>query len=178
MRLVVRTILAGSESFGSPGLAYLKWENPVRPGDVCAARRSASSAASRRASRRSASCAGAGACATSTTGAVLDLEATSLFDLAADRLRLERERARVDDVARDAGHRRDDPRGPRRRQLRRAAPQASARHPPTSASGACRRFRRRVDDQHEFAALAVRRRRRARPAPRRAACARSSRTSW
>ena len=28
MRLVCDGILAGSESFGSPGLAYLKWENP------------------------------------------------------------------------------------------------------------------------------------------------------
>jgi acyl dehydratase len=34
MRLVVRTILDGSESFGSPGLSYLKWERPVRAGDV------------------------------------------------------------------------------------------------------------------------------------------------
>lgn len=34
MRLVVETILEGSESAGSPGLAYLKWENPVRAGDV------------------------------------------------------------------------------------------------------------------------------------------------
>ena len=34
MRLVVRTILDGSETVGSPGLAYLKWENPVRAGDV------------------------------------------------------------------------------------------------------------------------------------------------
>jgi acyl dehydratase len=34
MRLVVRTILDGSETVGSPGLAYLKWENPVREGDV------------------------------------------------------------------------------------------------------------------------------------------------
>ena len=33
MRMVVNDVLAGSESFGSPGLAYLKWENPVRPGD-------------------------------------------------------------------------------------------------------------------------------------------------
>jgi acyl dehydratase len=33
MRMVVNHVLAGSESFGSPGLAYLKWENPVRPGD-------------------------------------------------------------------------------------------------------------------------------------------------
>src|SRR6185436_6944538 len=34
MRLMVDHILAGSESFGSPGLAYLKWESPVRAGDV------------------------------------------------------------------------------------------------------------------------------------------------
>lgn len=33
MRMVVERVLSGSESFGSPGLAYLKWENPVRPGD-------------------------------------------------------------------------------------------------------------------------------------------------
>ncbi|TMG84012.1 MAG: MaoC family dehydratase [Betaproteobacteria bacterium] len=33
MRMVVDHVLAGSESFGSPGLSYLKWENPVRPGD-------------------------------------------------------------------------------------------------------------------------------------------------
>ncbi len=33
MRMVVSAALAGSESFGSPGLAYLKWESPVRPGD-------------------------------------------------------------------------------------------------------------------------------------------------
>jgi acyl dehydratase len=34
MRLACDEILAGSESFASPGLAYLKWENPVRPGDT------------------------------------------------------------------------------------------------------------------------------------------------
>jgi acyl dehydratase len=33
MRLACDGILKGSESFGSPGLAYLKWENPVRAGD-------------------------------------------------------------------------------------------------------------------------------------------------
>ena len=33
MRLAVDGILTGSESFGSPGLAYVKWKNPVRPGD-------------------------------------------------------------------------------------------------------------------------------------------------
>lgn len=34
MRLAVTGILDGSESFGSPGLEYLKWLAPVRPGDL------------------------------------------------------------------------------------------------------------------------------------------------
>jgi acyl dehydratase len=34
MRLACDEVLAGSASIGSPGLAYLKWENPVRPGDA------------------------------------------------------------------------------------------------------------------------------------------------
>jgi acyl dehydratase len=49
MRLVSRELLAGSESFASPGLAYLRWPHPVRPGDqlmlevkVIEARRSSS----------------------------------------------------------------------------------------------------------------------------------------
>jgi acyl dehydratase len=33
MRLVVEAALKGSESFASPGLKYLKWLQPVRPGD-------------------------------------------------------------------------------------------------------------------------------------------------
>ena len=33
MRLIVDTALAGSESFASPGLDYVKWPAPVRPGD-------------------------------------------------------------------------------------------------------------------------------------------------
>ena len=33
MRLSVDHVLAGSETFGSPGVAYIKWPNPVRPGD-------------------------------------------------------------------------------------------------------------------------------------------------
>ena len=33
MRLVADAALAGSESFASPGLQYVKWPNPVRPGD-------------------------------------------------------------------------------------------------------------------------------------------------
>ncbi|MCZ2134135.1 MAG: MaoC family dehydratase [Burkholderiales bacterium] len=34
MRLAVDRVLAGSESFASPGLAYLRWPHPVRPGDT------------------------------------------------------------------------------------------------------------------------------------------------
>jgi acyl dehydratase len=34
MDLVVRKVLEGSESFGSPGVEELRWENPVRPGDT------------------------------------------------------------------------------------------------------------------------------------------------
>jgi len=34
MRLAVDHFLTGSESFGSPGLEYLKWLQPVRPGDA------------------------------------------------------------------------------------------------------------------------------------------------
>ena len=33
MRMVVERVLKDSESFASPGLKYLKWLHPVRPGD-------------------------------------------------------------------------------------------------------------------------------------------------
>jgi acyl dehydratase len=33
MRLIVEAALKGSESFASPGVAYIKWPHPVRPGD-------------------------------------------------------------------------------------------------------------------------------------------------
>lgn len=49
MRLACEHVLAGSESIGSPGVAYLKWPAPVRPNepltlriDVLETRRSAS----------------------------------------------------------------------------------------------------------------------------------------
>ena len=82
MRLVADAALAGSESFASPGLAYVKWPNPVRPGDVLRLR--ATVLQTRRASSKPTlgilrwrwqlfNAAGA---------EVLDLEATSLFDLA------------------------------------------------------------------------------------------------
>ena len=83
MRLVVDHFLAGSESFASPGLAYVKWPHPVRPGDSLRLR--AEVLEVRRASSKPA------------LGIllwrwqlfnqdgveVLDLEATSLFDLPA-----------------------------------------------------------------------------------------------
>ena len=34
MKLAVETTLVGSESFGSPGLEYVKWPEAVRPGDA------------------------------------------------------------------------------------------------------------------------------------------------
>jgi acyl dehydratase len=34
MSLVASEVLKGSESYASPGLAYLRWPNPVRPGDI------------------------------------------------------------------------------------------------------------------------------------------------
>ena len=83
MRLVVTGALRDSESFGSPGLEYLKWLAPVRPGDVL--KLHAEVLDVRRSERQP------------TLGilrwqwrlinqddvAVLDLIATSLFDLAA-----------------------------------------------------------------------------------------------
>ena len=33
MRLIVDTALHGSESFASPGIAYVRWPRPVRPGE-------------------------------------------------------------------------------------------------------------------------------------------------
>ena len=82
MRLAVDGILDGSETFGSPGLEYLKWLAPVRPGDALTLHAEVLEA--RRSERRP------------TLGvlrwrwrllnqdevAVLDLVATNLFDLA------------------------------------------------------------------------------------------------
>ena len=81
MRLIADAALEGSESFASPGLAYVKWPHPVRPGDRLSLR--ATVVEIRRARSRP------------TLGIlrwrwqllnaagveVLDLEATSLFDL-------------------------------------------------------------------------------------------------
>jgi len=83
MRLVVDKALQGSESFASPGLAYLKWTHPVRPGD------SLSVKATVLETRRAASKPTLGILRwrwqlyNQSGTQVLDLEATSLFDLPA-----------------------------------------------------------------------------------------------
>lgn len=81
MKLLVPVALAGSESFASPGLKYVKWPNPVRPNDQLALRATVLDA------RRSSSRPTLGILhwrwqLFNQDGAeVLDLEATSLFDL-------------------------------------------------------------------------------------------------
>ena len=81
MRMVVDAILADSESFASPGLAYVKWENPVRAGDVL---RVTVEVLERRVARSKPSL-GIVRWRWRMTNQrdlpVLDLEATSLFDL-------------------------------------------------------------------------------------------------
>lgn len=83
MRLACDRILAGSESFGSPGLAYLKWESPVRASDEL---RLVIEVLDQRVAKSNPSL---GIVRwrwrlTNQRGEpVLDLEATSLFDLAA-----------------------------------------------------------------------------------------------
>lgn len=81
MRLVADAALAGSESFASPGLAYLKWKHPVRPGDVLRVRATVLE------TRRAASQPDLGILRwrwqlyNQADTEVLDLEATSLFRL-------------------------------------------------------------------------------------------------
>lgn len=81
MRLAVDKALAGSESFASPGLAYVKWRHPVRAGDRLHLRATVLEV------RRSESRPTLGILRwrwqlfNSHEVEVLDLEATSLFDL-------------------------------------------------------------------------------------------------
>ena len=81
MRLVADKVLHGSESFASPGLAYIKWPHPLRPGDVLRVRATVLEA------RVSRSQSGMGILRwrwqlfNAQQVEVLDLEATSLFDL-------------------------------------------------------------------------------------------------
>lgn len=83
MRLAADGVLKGSESFASPGLAYIKWPHPVRPGDRLALRITVLDV------RRSKSQPGLGIVRwrwqmfNQRQVEVLDLEATSLFKLPA-----------------------------------------------------------------------------------------------
>lgn len=81
MRMAVDTALAGSESFASPGLAGLRWLHPVRPGDELRLKATVLE------TRRSRSQTGLGILRwrwqmfNQHGTEVLDLEATSLFEL-------------------------------------------------------------------------------------------------
>ena len=81
MRLLADKALKGSESFASPGLAYIKWPHPVRPGDNLTVRATVLE------TRVARSQPGLGILRwrwqlfNAQGTEVLDLEATSLFDL-------------------------------------------------------------------------------------------------
>ena len=81
MRLVADAVLKGSESYASPGLAYIRWPHPVRPGDQLSVRASVLDV------RRSKSQPTLGILRwrwqlfNASDTEVLDLEATSLFKL-------------------------------------------------------------------------------------------------
>ena len=83
MRLAVGSVLEGSETFGSPGLEYLKWLAPVRAGDALTLQAEVLDA------RRSERQPGLGILRwrwrlmNQDGVAVLELVATNLFDLAA-----------------------------------------------------------------------------------------------
>lgn len=81
MRMIADKVLYGSESFASPGLAYIKWPHPVRPGDSLTVQATVLEV------RVSRSQTGMGILRwrwqmrNASNIEVLDLEATSLFDL-------------------------------------------------------------------------------------------------
>ncbi len=85
MRLVVETALTGSESFASPGLDYVKWPAPVYPGDCLSLR--ATVLETRRASKSPwlGILRWRWQLLNQQDTEVLDLEATSLFDLKSER---------------------------------------------------------------------------------------------
>lgn len=83
MRLVVENFLAGSESFASPGLAYLKWTHPVRPGDSLRLRADVLEVRTAQSRPTLGILRWRWRLSNQHGNEVLDLEATSLFDLAA-----------------------------------------------------------------------------------------------
>ena len=81
MRLGADAALRGSESFASPGVAHIKWRHPVRPGDALSFR---ATVLETRRSRKQPSLGilrWRWQLVNQDSSEVLDLEATSLFEL-------------------------------------------------------------------------------------------------
>lgn len=81
MRLVADAALAGSESFASPGLQYVKWPHPVRPGDLLNLRAEVIEVRTARSRSSLGILRWRWRLFNQRRIEVLDLEATSLFDL-------------------------------------------------------------------------------------------------
>jgi len=81
MRLAAEAALAGSESFASPGLAYVRWPAPVRPGDRLSLRATVIEARTAAGKRDLGILRWRWQLHNQDGVEVLDLEATSLFDL-------------------------------------------------------------------------------------------------
>jgi acyl dehydratase len=82
MRLMADKALQGSESFASPGLAYIKWLHPVRPGDALHVRATVLETRVARSQPTMGILRWRWQLFNAAAVEVLDLEATSLFDLA------------------------------------------------------------------------------------------------
>ncbi|MBU3739167.1 MAG: MaoC family dehydratase [Rhodoferax sp.] len=82
MRLVADAALRGSESYASPGLAYVKWTHPVRPGDRLWLRATVLETRCARSQPTLGILRWRWQLTNQDDVQVLDLEATSLFDLA------------------------------------------------------------------------------------------------
>ena len=81
MRLLADVALHDSESFASPGLAYVKWPHPVRPGDALTVQATVLEARVARSQPGMGILRWRWQMHNALDVAVLDLEATSLFDL-------------------------------------------------------------------------------------------------
>lgn len=81
MRLVVDVALHGSEAFASPGIAYIKWPHPVRPLDQLSLRVDVIEAARSRRRDSVGKLRWRWRLSNQHGQEVLDLEATTLFDL-------------------------------------------------------------------------------------------------
>lgn len=81
MRLIADKVLHGSESFASPGLAYIKWPHPVRPGDSLTVQATVFEARVARTQPGMGILRWRWQMVNAQNVEVLDLEATSLFDL-------------------------------------------------------------------------------------------------